>query len=865
MINFTVTESGLEDQLLSLVVKKERPDLAKEKEELIQQQNGFKIQLKTLEKGLLKQLAEAEGDILEDIELIESLEKSKKLSTEIQEKVEIAKETEKMINSASEAYRPAASRGALVFFLMNELYKIHSFYKFSLDSFVIVVNRAIDLVAEAMSKKKKTKAEPGEGEENQEGEGEGAGEKEEEEEEEEEDGEVSPEKLAARVQALTDSITYQAFNYTRRGTFEIHKLIVSTMLCFRIMVRHDKINQLEVNSLIKKEVALEPPHQPESLKFLPETVWAAVKGLEQIKIFEHLSNAMESESHIWRKWYADEKPEVIELPKSVKDISLFHRILLLRAMRPDRLTNALTEFVGINLGQEYVEQAPFDIVKTYDEMNTQTPVFFVLFPGVDPTPEVEKIGRMHGKSISEGTFINISMGQGQEENAIKALKDAGKSGNWVMFQNVHLMQTWMKSFERNLEIVLEEGAHPDFRCFVSSEPPGLPHMEIIPESILQNSLKVANEAPSDLKSNIKRAFSKFDQSHFTKAESHKVLDFKALLFGLCMFHSLILGRRKFGSQGWSRKYNFNDGDLTICGDILHNYLSNYEQVPYTDLQYLYGEIMYGGHITDDWDRRTNSTYLKVLIKPEIMTGMNLTLAPGFRSPDPKKFDRTAYEKYVDEKLPVEDPRMFGLHPNAEIGYLTNLGETLFFTILQCSGGSGGGGGKKKEDVVGEMLSQFLERLPEPFNMIELNAKVKERSPYVVVCLQECEKMNLLTDTMRKSLVDLDDGFAGRLNITDDMETLANSMFLNQQPALWVKYAYFSLKSLPAWFDDLLLRIEQLVNYSEELIAPNSLWISGLFNPMSYLTAIMQVTARRDGLPLDGMCLQTDVLNIEDPE
>ena len=106
-----------------------------------------------------------------------------------------------------------------------------------------------------------------------------------------------------------------------------------------------------------------------------------------------------------------------------------------------------------------------------------------------------------------------------------------------------------------------------------------------------------------------------------------------------MFHSLILGRRKFGAQGWSRKYNFNDGDLTICGDILHNYLANYEQVPYADLQYLFGEVMYGGHITDDWDRRTNSTYLQVLIKPAILTEMNLTLAPGFRSPKPDKFDR----------------------------------------------------------------------------------------------------------------------------------------------------------------------------------------------------------------------------------
>ena len=104
--------------------------------------------MKELEAGLLKQLAEAEGDILDNIELIESLEFSKKLSTEINEKVEIAKETEVSIKIACEFYRPAASRGALVFFLLMELAKIHSFYKFSLDSFIIVVIRAIAIVAE---------------------------------------------------------------------------------------------------------------------------------------------------------------------------------------------------------------------------------------------------------------------------------------------------------------------------------------------------------------------------------------------------------------------------------------------------------------------------------------------------------------------------------------------------------------------------------------------------------------------------------------------------------------------------------------------------------------------------------------------
>jgi dynein heavy chain len=57
-----------------------------------------------------------------------------------------------------------------------------------------------------------------------------------------------------------------------------------------------------------------------------------------------------------------------------------------------------------------------------------------------------------------------------------------------MVQNVHLMQTWLKVFERNLEII-QEDINPKFRCFISSEPPPLPEMETIPESILQNSIK----------------------------------------------------------------------------------------------------------------------------------------------------------------------------------------------------------------------------------------------------------------------------------------------------------------------------------------------------------------------------------------
>jgi dynein heavy chain len=159
---------------------------------------------------------------------------------------------------------------------------------------------------------------------------------------------------------------------------------------------------------------------------------------------------------------------------------------------------------------------------------------------------------------------------------------------------------------------------------------------------------------------------------------------------------LVLGRKKFGSQGWSRIYSFNDGDLTICADVLYNYLSKYDVVPWEDLKYIFGEIMYGGHITDDWDRRTNATYLKVLFKPELLLPNFNLLYHLFKSPDPAKLDYEGYRKYIEEKVPPEVPQMFGMHPNAEIGYLTLQCETLFDTILEVEGGSGGGGGGNKD-------------------------------------------------------------------------------------------------------------------------------------------------------------------------
>ena len=937
LINFAVTEDGLADQLLAIIVKMERPKLAQRKEQVIQEQNECKIKLGELENQILTDL-NTPGDPLENEPMVERLENSKKVSEQVSIAMKESKEAEKEIAESSNFYSPAAVRGSLIFFLFTELYKLHTFYKFSLESFIFVVRRAIKDVAarwkaklhpEDKKKKEGEEKEEGQGEEQkkeepkeqkeekpqeqvvegepakkegeegekkegEEGEkkegeeGEKKEEKKEEKKDEEEEDEVEDEDMTdqqrtQRVNDLVTAITEFSFYYVRRGLFESHKLIFATLLTFRILLKAGKIIPRELSFLIEGKKGELEEVSATTKEILKDYQIANVKGLEELEIFSGLLDIISSnsESTYWRKWLKDEKAEESDMPKSQSKLTEFQKLLVIKALRPDRITSAITNYIIKNMGDKYIESTAFDMAATFKETSALTPIFFVLFPGIDPTKDVEELGATMDKSIAKGTFINIPMGQGQEDRANKMLEECAKEGKWIMLQNLHLMSKWIKRFENDLERV-SQTAHPGFRCFISSEPPALPTIDIIPEPILQASIKVSNEAPQDLKANMKRAFGNFNQARLDSCS--KKNEFKAILFSLCFFHSLIIGRRKFGAIGWSTKYNFNEGDLQICADVLNNYLEKYEKVPYEDLRYLYGEIMYGGHITDNWDRRTNNAYLKTLIKPELLTGANL--AKNFKSPDPSKFNYEQYMKYINEKLPQESPILFYLHPNAEISYLTNQGQYVFNSILDIQGGGGsssaaeekdddkkkkqggGGGNKPKVDPMMESIKRYADRLKEKntFSISTLRQKAqaggKSPTPYEIVAFQECERLNSIFSSCLKSLEDLEKGLNGELNMTDAMESLMQSIKYNKLPGSWDSAAgYPSKKPLSFWFDDLLKRHDQMDEWTNDLKTPKCLNITLLCNPMSFITAVKQQTARQKVLPLDDLDTMTEITNM----
>jgi dynein heavy chain len=114
--------------------------------------------------------------------------------------------------------------------------------------------------------------------------------------------------------------------------------------------------------------------------------------------------------------------------------------------------------------------------------------------------------------------------------------------------------------------------------------------------------------------------------------------------------------------------------------------------------------------------------------------------------------------------------MFGLHPNAEIGFLTNQGISIFMTITELTGGSGGGGGGDI-GAAQEIIELYQGQLPPNMDMLEIRGRLKEEDyvPYIIVVLQESDRMNLLLNKLRSSMTELELGISGALNVTEAMK------------------------------------------------------------------------------------------------
>ncbi|XP_078389870.1 dynein axonemal heavy chain 2 [Cetorhinus maximus] len=815
IVNFAVKVQGLEAQLLGNVVRKERPELEEQKDSLVMNIAAGKKKLKELEDEILRLLNEATGSLLDDVQLVNTLQTSKVTATEVAEQIESSETTEVKIDSAREGYRSCAERASILFFVLNDMGKIDPMYQFALDAYIDLFNLSIE----------KSKRSP---------------------------------KLHERIVNLNEYHTYAVYRYTCRGLFERHKLLFSFQVCIKILEVAGKLNMDEYNFFLRGGVVLDREEQMDNPcpGWLADVNWDNITELDKLTNFHGIMNSFEQYPKDWHAWYTNSEPETAMLPVEWDNTcNELQRMLIVRSLRQDRIAFCVTSFIVNNLGSKFVEPPVLDMRSVIDDSNSRTPLIFVLSPGVDPTNSLLQLADRSGMA---SRFLALSLGQGQAPIATRMITEGVSEGNWVFLANCHLSLSWMPQLDKLIEQLQIQDPHPDFRLWISSSP----HPDF-PVSILQTSIKMTTEPPKGIKANMKRLYNLVTIQQFKRCSKPK--KYRKLLFAMCFFHSVLLERKKFQQLGWNIIYGFNDSDFEVSENLLSIYLDEYEVTPWDALKYLIAGVNYGGHVTDDWDRRLLSTYINDYFCDRAVATPYFKLSILDNYYIPKDGDLESYREYINMLPAMEHPEAFGQHPNADVASEIIEARRLFDTLLslQPQITTAVGKGMSREEKVLELLADVLQKTPEDLDYEGTQQVLQdEHSPLNVVLLQEIQRYNILLNIIRSSLIELKMAIQGLVVMSTDLEEIFSCIHDAHVPPLW-ELAYPSMKQLGAWTRDLIHRVEQLAKWAETTHPPVIFWMSGFTFPTGFLTAVLQLAARKNTISVDSLSWEFIVSVVDD--
>ena len=800
LLNFMITPEGLQDQLLGIVVAKERPDLEDEKNRLIIQSADNKRRLKEIEDQILQVLSTVGSKILDDESAIQVLSQSKVLSNDIAEKQKIADKTEAEIDVARAGYTPVAAHSSLLFFCIADLANIDPMYQYSLGWFISFFVQAIA--------KSETSA-----------------------------------VLEQRLSNLNDYFTYALYKAICRSLFEKDKLLFSFLLNVRLMQGKGQVDFEEWRFLLTGGIGIDKQYPPIPDAWISEKVWSEICRVSELNSFNGLADNFKNDLARWKQIYENFEPHKVLFPESWSKLNEFQRLLIIRCLRPDKLIPAVRDFVRSSMGEKFTEPPQFDLAAAYKDSVAATPLLFVLSPGSDPLAALQKFADDSGFGDK---LQGISLGQGQGPRAQGLIHSAFKSGSWVVLQNCHLAVSWMSTLEKICENITPETVNPDFRLWLTSYP-----SDKFPVSILQNGIKMTNEAPKGLRSNLMGSYLRdpiSDPNFFGSCK--KKTEWKNLLFGLCFFHALVQERRNFGPLGWNISYEFNESDLKISVRQLHMFLDESKTVPFRALQYLTGECNYGGRVTDDWDRRTLNTLLAKFYCPGILED-NFALSESGKFIIPVDGPYNSYLEHIKGFSTTVRPEVFGLHDNADITKDQQETLGLLESVMLTQARSSSGGSRNREDILKEVSDDILRQLPPMFDLDAVQQKypVSYKESMNTVLCQEVIRYSKLLSTVVNSLHLLKKALVGLVVMNGELENVANSVFDGKIPETWASKSYPSLKPLGSYIKDLVKRLNFFKTWIDNG-SPRRYWISGFFFTQSFLTGVLQNYARKYSLPID---------------
>lgn len=796
LLNFQVTPEGLEDQLVNLLVANEHVQDSNKWKTSIKKYYVCMENLKQAAQDILDSLNKPDSEssnILEDDELIKTLELSKTTSQDAESTLkDIARIREKM-KTLRAALQDCGYRIANMFFCVADMASVEPMYQFSLDWY-------IDLTQKAMKKDK-----------------------------------VKEKEL--RGEQISKSFVDMLFNRVSRSLFEKDKLLFSFLLYSRILLCDKATTQDEIRKLLISVTNKESSKPNPDPTWISKKMWNLIHDLnEHSPAFSGIDDDFIKNPEEWKKIYQSSAPQEEHYPNNWKvKLSALQSIILLKILRPDKVIPAIQNAIAAKLGREFIEWETIELERVFEDGSKFSPIIFILSSGSDPLDEIFRLAN----KLSVVCNI-VSLGQGQELAADKAIKTARIEGSWIVLQNCHLAPKYLSKVEKSIGEI-DDSVHHNYKMLLTSMPTNK-----FPVSILQAGVKITNEPPRGIKANLFKTFASFDKTF----DSMKVMkrEWNKLVFGLSFFHALILERRKYGSLGWNIPYQFSQMDMAISMAQVRIFLEGYKDVQWKALTYMIAEANYGGRVTDPMDRRLIKVILSTFFTEEILDDSYRFSDSGIYFA-PKEVASTLYRESTKEyikELPLNDfPEVFGLHENANITSGINDTNELLETILSIQPATSGSGGGSSDDAIIELCEDIISKIPPEFDLqiISRKFKVDYNESMNTVLQQECIRFNKLTSTIKRTLIQLKKAIAGTVIMNNELEEVYHKLIIYKVPDSWHKVSYPSLKPLTSWFEDYLKRIEFINSWILDG-KPTSFWISGFFFTQSFLTGTLQNFARK---------------------
>uniref|UniRef100_A0A0P4W7W0 Dynein heavy chain ATP-binding dynein motor region domain-containing protein n=1 Tax=Scylla olivacea TaxID=85551 RepID=A0A0P4W7W0_SCYOL len=787
IIDFTVTVHGLEDQLLGRVIRTEKSDLESERVALIEEVMDNKRRMKELEDNLLFRLTSVQGSLVDDEDLIMVLHDTKSTAQDVSTKLHIASETERKINGAREEYRPVATRGSILYFLITDMAVVSCMYQTSLRQFLILFDMSMNKADRSNNPK-------------------------------------------IRIGNIIRFLTLTVWRNACRGFYERHKFLFTLLLAMKVDLQCGHISHEEFMKFIKGGASLDlKAVQPKPFRWVLDITWLNLVELSKLSQFSNILDQITENEKDWRLWFEKDKPEEEELPCGYsRSLDMFRQLLLIRSWCPDRTLSQARRYIRSALGEQYADSVILDLEATWEESDNRTPLICFLSQGSDPSGQIEILSK-----AKEIEIRFISMGQGQEAHARRLLTEAMAAGKWLLLQNCHLSLEFCQEI---LDTVTESSnVHKCFRLWLTTEV-----HTAFPIGLLQISIKFTNEPPQGIRASLKRTYVDVSQDLLDYSNAHQ---WPRLLYATAFLHTVVLERRKYGALGWNVPYEFNQADFQASVQFIQNHLDDMDPkkgVSWVTICYMLGEIQYGGRVTEDFDKRLLLTFLHVWFNERLLTS-DFRFYQGYGLPMCK--GQAEYIEYINQLPATDSPEVFGLHPNADITYQINTAKSILDTILSMQPKEGGQrGGETREAVVSHLANDMLGKLPPDYIQHEIKEALQKMGailPMNIFLRQELDRMQKVLKVVRQSLQDLLLAIEGTIIMSASLKDMLDAMYDARVPEHWRKVSWES-STLGFWFTELLERDAQFRRWYM-YGRPKAFWITGFFNPQGFLTAMRQVT------------------------